>query len=178
MEWSFLETIMRKLGFNKNWITHMMAWVSIVSYSILIHGAPTGFIRPTRGKRQGDSLSSFMFLLCTKGLHGLLTQLALRGDIHGFSLRRISPSPWTQRNCWELPPSFYNDLGTIYIAFSRERTINLITRDMGLELRYSLRKMLGTQNRPILRLASPHCVLCLNPIKDTQYCYSRLSHAR
>ena len=62
-----------------------------VSYSILINGAPQGFIRPSRGIRQGDPLSPFLFLLCTEGLHGLLTQSALRGDIHDFSLSRRSP---------------------------------------------------------------------------------------
>ena len=36
---------------------------------------------------------------------------------------------------------------------------------MGSELRYGLKKVLGIQNRPTLRLASPHYVLCLNLIK-------------
>ena len=70
----------------------MMLYVSTVSYSIHINGATNGFIRPTRGIRQGDPLSPFLFLLCTDGLHGLLTQLALRGDIHGFSICRRSPT--------------------------------------------------------------------------------------
>ena len=43
----------------------------------------------------------------------------------------------------------------------------LTTGYMGLELRYGFRKVLGTQNCPTLRLASSHCVLCLNPIKGT-----------
>ena len=92
VEWSLLKSIMRKLGFNEKWITLMMLCLSTVSYSILINGAPNGFIRPTRGIRQGDPLSPFLCLLCTEGLHGLITQSALRGDIHGFSLSRRSPS--------------------------------------------------------------------------------------
>ena len=86
VEWVFLDGIMRKLGFNEKWITLTMLCVSTVTYSILINGVPTGFIRPTKGIRQGDPLSPFLFLLCTEGLHGLITQLALRGDIHGFSV--------------------------------------------------------------------------------------------
>ena len=92
VEWPFLECVMRKMGFNERWITLMMLFVSTVFYSILINGAPNGFIRPTRGIRQGDPLSPFPFLLCTEGLHGLITQSALRGDIHGFSLSKRSPS--------------------------------------------------------------------------------------
>ena len=68
----------------------------------------------------------------------------------------------------ESPPSFCNGLGTIYIASSRGKTFfDLTTRDMGLELRYSLRKVLSIQNCSTLRLASSHCVLCFNPIKGT-----------
>ena len=37
---------------------------------------------------------------------------------------------------------------------------------MGLEFRYTLRKVLGTQDHLTLRLASHHCVLCLNLIKN------------
>ena len=44
-------------------------------------------------------------------------------------------------------------------------TIDLTTRDMGSELMYGLGKVLGTQNRPTLRLISSYCVLCLNTFK-------------
>ena len=67
----------------------------------------------------------------------------------------------------ESPPSFCNGLRNIYIDSSRGRTfLDLTTRDVGLELRYGLGKVLGTQNRPSLGLASSHYVLCLNHIKD------------
>ena len=38
---------------------------------------------------------------------------------------------------------------------------------MDSELRYGLEKVLGAQNHLILRFASLHYVLCLNPIKGT-----------
>ena len=83
---------MRKLGFNERWISLTMLCVSTVTYSIIINGAPTGFITPIRGIRQGNPLSPFLFLLCIEGLRGLITKSAMRGDIHGFSLCRRSPS--------------------------------------------------------------------------------------
>ena len=73
VEWAFLEKIMRKLGFNEKWVTLMMLCVSTVSYSILINGAPNGYIRPTRSIRHGDPICPFLFLICLEGLHGLLT---------------------------------------------------------------------------------------------------------
>ena len=66
----------------------------------------------------------------------------------------------------EMPPSFCNGLGTIYITSSRGRTIDLTTRDMGLEFRYALGKVLGTQDHATLRLASHRFVSYLNPIKN------------
>ena len=67
----------------------------------------------------------------------------------------------------ESPPNFCNGLGTMNMVSLQGRTIDLTTRDIGSELRYGLGKALGTQNHPTLRLASSHCVLCLNLIKGT-----------
>ena len=47
---------------------------------------------------------------------------------------------------------------------------------MGSELRYGFGKVLGIQNCPTLRLASHHCVLCLNPIKGTLNTCFKLTH--
>ena len=63
----------------------------------------------------------------------------------------------------ESPPSFHNDLGTIYIysVLSRKYLFDLTTRDMGSKFRHGLGKVLGTPNPPTLGLASSHFVLCL-----------------
>ena len=63
-----------------------MVCVRIVTYSILVNGEPHGIIHPTRGIKQGDLLSLFLFLLCIEGLHGLIKHAIHTGDIKGFSL--------------------------------------------------------------------------------------------
>ncbi|GAA0166436.1 hypothetical protein LIER_21589 [Lithospermum erythrorhizon] len=72
VERKFLEYVMHKLGFSSTWIDWTMSLVSSVSYSSLLNGAPKVFVRPTRGIRQWDPLSPYLFLLCAKGLLALL----------------------------------------------------------------------------------------------------------
>ena len=75
VEWVYLEAVMRKMGFAERWVRLMMTCITFVSYSILINGEPKGMVAPTRGIRQGDPLSPFLFLLCTEGLNGLISKL-------------------------------------------------------------------------------------------------------
>jgi len=51
VEWDYLKALMLKMGFHQKWVDLIMAGVSSVSYSVLVNGAPSGFIKPSRGIR-------------------------------------------------------------------------------------------------------------------------------
>ena len=91
VEWAFLEKILLKMGFQNSWVSLIMECITTVSYSILINGEPQGMIIPTRGLRQGDPLSPYLFLFCVEGLNALLRRAADVGQIHGFSISRRGP---------------------------------------------------------------------------------------
>ena len=91
VEWAFLEAMMRKLGFQEEWIRLIMMCVMTVSYSVLINGKPKGKIILTRGLRQGDPISSYLFLLCAKGLTAMLLRDEREGLISGISMCRGVP---------------------------------------------------------------------------------------
>ncbi|XP_030973321.1 uncharacterized protein LOC115993382 [Quercus lobata] len=48
VEWIFVEKVMRKMGFNEDWINLVMNCISSVSYSVIINGTTYGNIVPTR----------------------------------------------------------------------------------------------------------------------------------
>ena len=91
VEWPCLERIMKRLGFHDRWISLMMMCIKSVSYSVLLNGEARGLIRPTRGIRQGDPISPYLFLLCGEGLFALLKQAENRGSINGVSVCRRAP---------------------------------------------------------------------------------------
>lgn len=73
---------MRRMGFVERWVRLVMKCLTTVTYSVIINRNPVGCIRPTRGIRQGDSLSPYLFLLCVEVLVSNSTRqnvLALSG---------------------------------------------------------------------------------------------------
>jgi hypothetical protein len=92
VEWSFLEVVMRKMEFPEVWITLIMGCVSSVSYAILVNGQPVGYIKPSRGIRQGDPLSPYLFLLCSEALSALLMRAEKNGVLIGVPTSKKGPT--------------------------------------------------------------------------------------
>jgi len=88
LEWDFLEAMLRKLGFSQRWINLVMQCVRTVSYSILINGRPHGSFVPSRGLRQGDPLSPYLFILCAEALSSLIKSAVSDGRISGIPISR------------------------------------------------------------------------------------------
>jgi hypothetical protein len=73
VEWVFLERAIRRMGFDDKWVDLVMKCVTSVSFSVIVNGTPVGLFKPSRGIRQGDPLSLYLFLICVKVLSAKLT---------------------------------------------------------------------------------------------------------
>lgn len=92
VKWNYIDDIMKGLGFNEKWCRWVMKCISSASYSILINGNPVGKIIPSRGIRQGDPISPYLYLLCTEGLSSIIQNSIQLGKLHGFKANRSGPA--------------------------------------------------------------------------------------
>ena len=75
---------MNRLGFDEKWRKLVMQCVTTITYSVRINGKPKGHIIPTRGIRQGNPLSPYLFLLCAEGLSSLIKKVVDDGVMDGL----------------------------------------------------------------------------------------------
>jgi hypothetical protein len=91
VEWPFLEGMMRRMGFNENFVHLIMKCVPTVSYRFRVNGDLTDVVTPGRGLRQGDPISPYLFLLCAEGFSALLNKAENDGLICGIKLAPLAP---------------------------------------------------------------------------------------
>ena len=74
LEWSFIKDVLGKANLSKNLIQIIMSCVSTVSSSVLFNGGYLEEFFPSRGIRQGDPLSPYLFILCMDYLGQLIQE--------------------------------------------------------------------------------------------------------
>jgi hypothetical protein len=82
---------MERLGFNHRWIDWTMACVTTVSYQVKFNGTLLESFSPSRGLRQGDPLSPFLFLFVADGLSHLLQREVGMNRIEPIRICRRAP---------------------------------------------------------------------------------------
>ncbi|KAH0996498.1 hypothetical protein GBA52_020362 [Prunus armeniaca] len=104
------------MGFSNFWINLVMTCISSVSFFVLLNGKPGTPFSPSRGLRQGDPLSLYLFLLICEALSLNLRKLVNDGVIEGIKLgrgvrlyliyfllmTRYFSSGWRDQICWRL----------------------------------------------------------------------------
>uniref|UniRef100_A0A803QFT6 Reverse transcriptase domain-containing protein n=1 Tax=Cannabis sativa TaxID=3483 RepID=A0A803QFT6_CANSA len=92
VEWGFLMAILKHLNFPNKIISFIHQCLSSVSTRFSVNGNISNEIFPSRGLRQGDSLSPYLFLLCSEGLAAALCIQEQLGSFNGISIARSAPA--------------------------------------------------------------------------------------
>lgn len=76
VQWPFLLTTLKALGFPDKFIHWINLCISTESFSVQVNGELTGYFQSSRGLRQGCSLSPYMFVISMNVLSKLIDEAA------------------------------------------------------------------------------------------------------
>lgn len=91
VRWEFIWEAMAKVNIPQPLIALVRNCMRASQVTILFNGTGQGFIKPTRGLRQGCPLSPFLFILAMESLTRELQWAVQHGDIKGVKLARTAP---------------------------------------------------------------------------------------
>ena len=87
INWKFLLKVLQKMGFGPKWVGWMWSCLSSAKFSVLVNGVPAGFFPSTKGLRQGDPLSPYLFIMGMEVLDVLIRRAVEGGFLSGCSIR-------------------------------------------------------------------------------------------
>lgn len=91
VDWDFLRGTLIDFGFPSTTINLIMSCVSSSSLSIVWNGKRLPSFSPTRGLRQGDPLSPYLFVLCMEKLSLAIQSEVTKGNWSPFQVPRNGP---------------------------------------------------------------------------------------
>ena len=97
IRWAYVREVIAAFGFHKESIKWIMAMVSGSFFSILLNGSPSQHFHPSRAIRQGNMISSFLFVIMDEGLSRFITTTLSSNDVCGLkSYALATPSTGQQ----------------------------------------------------------------------------------
>jgi hypothetical protein len=91
ISWEYMQAMLLAFGFDQGWVTWIVNLTSSAFFSLLINGVPSKPFSPSRGIRQGDPLSLFLFIILAEGLSRSIHAAIETKLLTGLSLHGISP---------------------------------------------------------------------------------------
>ena len=83
VNWDFLISIMKQMGFRNLWCDWIKGCLSSATVSILVNGSPSSEFQMTLGLRPGDPLSPLLFLIIGEALQTMTKDACNKGLFEG-----------------------------------------------------------------------------------------------
>jgi len=86
VDWGYLDSVMESMSFSVLWRKWIRECVGTATTSVLVNCCPTDEFHLHRGLRQGDPLSSFLFLIAAEGLNILMKAMVENTLFTGYKV--------------------------------------------------------------------------------------------
>jgi hypothetical protein len=84
VNWEFLLNMLRSCGFGEKWCNLIAHYIFSVYFSVSVNGTPPGTFSSSHGLRQGDPLSSLLFVIIMEALSKMIGAIENGGFLSGF----------------------------------------------------------------------------------------------
>ena len=79
--------MLEKMGFGERWCRWIKWRLSTIRFSVLVNGSPAVFFQSSRGLRQGDPLSPYLFVVVMEAFSCLLKRVVAGGYLTPSSVQ-------------------------------------------------------------------------------------------
>lgn len=92
VNWQYLDSVLEQMGFGNKWRMWIRGCLCSSRASVIINGSPTKEFPISRGVRQGDPLSPYLFIIAMEGLSVALKTTCDKGLFGGVQIPRNGPN--------------------------------------------------------------------------------------
>jgi hypothetical protein len=93
ISWRFLQQMLEAFGFVEDWIQWIMSLISSTFFSILVNGSPSKTFNPSRGLKQGDQMSPYLYIILAECLGRLIHKALADNKLQGIKFQE-GMDPW------------------------------------------------------------------------------------
>ncbi|XP_026400051.1 uncharacterized protein LOC113295938 [Papaver somniferum] len=91
LEWKFLMNVLKKFGFSEKFCQLIHQCISTTQIEIMVNGSPSPSFKPTRGIRQGDPLSPYLFILAMEAFSRNMNHYEVTKQLTSMKILRSAP---------------------------------------------------------------------------------------
>ena len=92
VNWNFLLYMLKRCGFGVKWCSWISFCISLVMFTVVVHGSPEGFFDDSWGIRQGNPLSLLLFAFVMEALSRILSTGINDRLLEGFKVDNVTVS--------------------------------------------------------------------------------------